>query len=60
MVEAQQLEYERIVASGELEKRMGMHVLPWQYQAARIFGFIALGVGLTLLVLMLSVLLLGH
>jgi hypothetical protein len=37
-----------------------MHVLPWQYQAARIFGFTALTVGLILLVLMLSVLFLGH
>ena len=43
------LEYERLMASGELEKQMGMHVLPWQYTAARIFGFIALGVGLMLL-----------
>jgi len=54
------LEYERLMASGEVEKQMGMHVLPWQYQAARIFGFVALGIGLTLLVLMLSVLFLGH
>jgi hypothetical protein len=37
-----------------------MHVLPWQYTAAKVFGFVALGVGLTLLVLMLSVLFLGH
>ncbi len=36
------LEYERLVASGELEKQMGMHVLPWQYKASRIFGMIAL------------------
>ncbi|MHB8835733.1 MAG: cytochrome c3 family protein [Candidatus Methylomirabilia bacterium] len=54
------LEYERVKASGELEKRMGMHVLPWQYNGARVFGFIALAVGLTLLVLMLSVMFLGH
>jgi cytochrome b subunit of formate dehydrogenase len=49
------LEYERVVASGELEKRMGMHVLPWQYTASRIFGFTALTIGLSLLLMMLSV-----
>jgi cytochrome b subunit of formate dehydrogenase len=49
------LEYERLKASGELEKRMGMHVLPWQYTAARIFGMTALAIGLTLLLCMLSV-----
>lgn len=54
------LEYERLMASGEVEKQMGMHVLPWQYTASRIFGFIALGVGLLLLLLMLSVLFMGH
>jgi cytochrome b subunit of formate dehydrogenase len=48
------LEYERVKASGELEKRMGMHVLPWQYTAARIFGMTALAVGLLLLLLMLA------
>jgi len=48
------LEYERVRASGELEKRMGMHVLPWQYTAARIFGMTALAVGLMLLLLMLA------
>ena len=49
------LEYERVKASGELERNMGMHVLPWQYTAARIFGITALCIGLVLLLLMLSV-----
>jgi cytochrome b subunit of formate dehydrogenase len=49
------LEYERLVASGELEKQMGMHVLPWQYKAAKIFGTTALVIGLLLLLCMISV-----
>jgi cytochrome b subunit of formate dehydrogenase/nitrate/TMAO reductase-like tetraheme cytochrome c subunit len=55
------LEYERLVATGKLEEQMAeVPVLDWQYRASRIFGFTALVVGLTLLVLMLSVPFLGH
>jgi cytochrome b subunit of formate dehydrogenase len=54
--EERPLEYERMKESGELEKRLGDPVLPWQYTASRIIGVTALAIGLTLLVFMLSTL----
>ena len=51
-------EYARVKESGELEKRLGDPVLPWQYTASRVIGTIALTIGLSLLLFILASLLL--
>jgi len=53
MKEEHPLEYDRLVASGELEKRVAPPVSRGVYAAAMVFGFtsLALGVGIILLVL---------
>ena len=48
------LEYERLVAEGKLEKRLGQAPHIWQLRFSRVVGAIAIGIGLTLLVLTLS------
>jgi cytochrome b subunit of formate dehydrogenase len=52
------LEYARKKASGQLELERADPLLPWQVTASRIVGFTALGIGLALLLMMISVLLL--
>jgi cytochrome b subunit of formate dehydrogenase len=47
-------EYEQLVASGELEKRVVEPLPGAAVRGFRIFGFIALGVGLTLIVLIVA------
>jgi len=49
------LEYKRMMDSGEIDKQLADPLLPWQYKASRIFGLTALGIGLFLLLCMLSV-----
>ena len=47
------LEYERLVAHGKLETRVGDQPVYWWVNFAKVIGFTAIFIGLTLLVLTL-------
>ena len=53
-------EYEEMVASGELEKRLVDPLDPRMVKALRIFGFTALTVGLTLILLIIGAAIFGY